>query len=85
MNLKTAKQYENTHNSHKTNQTEEVGEHVMEDAQALLTATAHVAEEKVIEARKTAHDGHRKRQGNLAQCSGKGHCRSESHGSSHPR
>ncbi|HEY4417524.1 MAG TPA: DUF883 family protein [Verrucomicrobiae bacterium] len=27
-------------------------EHLMEDAQALLTATAHVAEEKVVEARK---------------------------------
>jgi ElaB/YqjD/DUF883 family membrane-anchored ribosome-binding protein len=40
------------HTSHKTAQIEEVGEHLMEDAQALLTATAHVAEEKVIEARK---------------------------------
>ncbi len=27
-------------------------EHLLEDAQALLSATAHVAEEKVIEARK---------------------------------
>jgi ElaB/YqjD/DUF883 family membrane-anchored ribosome-binding protein len=32
--------------------TREVGEHLMEDAQALLSATAHVAEEKVAEARK---------------------------------
>ena len=31
---------------------EEAGEHLLEDAHALLTATAHVAEEKVIEARK---------------------------------
>lgn len=30
----------------------ESGEHLVEDAQALLTATAHVAEEKVVEARK---------------------------------
>jgi ElaB/YqjD/DUF883 family membrane-anchored ribosome-binding protein len=37
---------------HTTHKTEEVGEHLMEDAQALLAATAHVAEEKVIEARK---------------------------------
>ena len=28
------------------------GEHLLEDAQALLSATAHVAEEKVVEARK---------------------------------
>jgi ElaB/YqjD/DUF883 family membrane-anchored ribosome-binding protein len=41
-----------THTTHKTHQTEEVGEHLMEDAQALLSATAHVAEEKVVEARK---------------------------------
>jgi ElaB/YqjD/DUF883 family membrane-anchored ribosome-binding protein len=41
-----------THTPHKTHQTEEVGEHLMEDAQALLAATAHVAEEKVVEARK---------------------------------
>jgi ElaB/YqjD/DUF883 family membrane-anchored ribosome-binding protein len=33
---------------HKTN---EPGEHLLEDAQALLAATAHVAEEKVVEAR----------------------------------
>jgi ElaB/YqjD/DUF883 family membrane-anchored ribosome-binding protein len=38
--------------THKAHRTEEVGEHLMEDAQALLTATAHVAEEKVVEARK---------------------------------
>jgi ElaB/YqjD/DUF883 family membrane-anchored ribosome-binding protein len=38
----------NTHATHK----HESGEHLVEDAQALLTATAHVAEEKVIEARK---------------------------------
>jgi ElaB/YqjD/DUF883 family membrane-anchored ribosome-binding protein len=37
---------------HTTHKTEEVGEHLMEDAQALLAATAHVAEEKVVEARK---------------------------------
>ena len=36
------------HTGHKR---EEGGEHLMEDAQALLTATAHVAEEKVVEAR----------------------------------
>jgi ElaB/YqjD/DUF883 family membrane-anchored ribosome-binding protein len=30
----------------------ESGEHLVDDAQALLTATAHVAEEKVVEARK---------------------------------
>jgi ElaB/YqjD/DUF883 family membrane-anchored ribosome-binding protein len=41
-----------THTTHKPHQTEEVGEHLMEDAQALLSATAHVAEEKVVEARK---------------------------------
>jgi ElaB/YqjD/DUF883 family membrane-anchored ribosome-binding protein len=41
-----------THTTHKAHQTEEVGEHLMEDAQALLSATAHVAEEKVVEARK---------------------------------
>ena len=41
-----------THTTHKAHQAEEVGEHLMEDAQALLAATAHVAEEKVVEARK---------------------------------
>ena len=40
------------HTTHKAHQTEEAGEHLMEDAKALLMATAHVAEEKVIEARK---------------------------------
>jgi ElaB/YqjD/DUF883 family membrane-anchored ribosome-binding protein len=40
------------HTTHKANQAEEVGEHLLEDAQALLAATAHVAEEKVVEARK---------------------------------
>ena len=40
------------HSTHKTDQTEEAGEHLMEDAQALLAATAHVAEEKVMDARK---------------------------------
>src|SRR5258707_4789391 len=30
----------------------EEGEHLVEDAQALLAATAHVAEEKVVDARK---------------------------------
>jgi ElaB/YqjD/DUF883 family membrane-anchored ribosome-binding protein len=40
------------HTTHKTHQAEEVGEHLLEDAQALLSATAHVAEEKVVEARK---------------------------------
>ncbi len=35
----------------KATHNEEIGEHLMEDAQALLAATAHVAEEKVIEAR----------------------------------
>ncbi len=42
----------NTHTTHKTHHTESAGEHLMEDAQALLAATAHVAEEKVVEARK---------------------------------
>jgi ElaB/YqjD/DUF883 family membrane-anchored ribosome-binding protein len=37
---------------HTAPRTEEAGEHLMEDAQALLAATAHVAEEKVVEARK---------------------------------
>jgi ElaB/YqjD/DUF883 family membrane-anchored ribosome-binding protein len=41
---------------HTTHKTEEAGEHLMEDAQALLAATAHVAEEKVIEARKRLTD-----------------------------
>jgi ElaB/YqjD/DUF883 family membrane-anchored ribosome-binding protein len=41
-----------THTTHKEHQTGEAGEHLMEDAQALLVATAHVAEEKVVEARK---------------------------------
>ena len=40
------------HTTHKTHHTEELGEHLMKDAQALLAATAHVAEEKVVEARK---------------------------------
>jgi ElaB/YqjD/DUF883 family membrane-anchored ribosome-binding protein len=40
-----------THNAtHRHN--EEAGEHLMEDAKELLAATAHVAEEKVVEARK---------------------------------
>jgi ElaB/YqjD/DUF883 family membrane-anchored ribosome-binding protein len=37
---------------HTRQEAEETGEHLMEDAQALLAATAHVAEEKVVEARK---------------------------------
>ncbi|MGD1087792.1 MAG: DUF883 family protein [Verrucomicrobiota bacterium] len=37
--------------THKTDHTEP-GEHLLEDAQTLLAATAHVAEEKVVEARK---------------------------------
>jgi ElaB/YqjD/DUF883 family membrane-anchored ribosome-binding protein len=37
-----------THTTHK----HESSEHLVEDAQALLAATAHVAEEKVVEARK---------------------------------
>jgi len=41
-----------THTNHRAHQTEEVGEHLLEDAKDLLAATAHVAEEKVIEARK---------------------------------
>lgn len=32
--------------------THDEGEHLLEDAQALLAATAHVAEEKVVDARK---------------------------------
>jgi ElaB/YqjD/DUF883 family membrane-anchored ribosome-binding protein len=39
------------HTSHKSHQTE-AADTLMEDAQELLAATAHVAEEKVIEARK---------------------------------
>ena len=39
------------HSNHHVQTHEEAG-HLMEDAQALLTATAHVAEEKVVEARK---------------------------------
>ena len=38
--------------AHKASESEEPGEHLIEDAQALLAATAHVAEEKVIEARR---------------------------------
>jgi ElaB/YqjD/DUF883 family membrane-anchored ribosome-binding protein len=34
-----------------TNKSHASGEHLMEDAEALLEATAHVAEEKVMEAR----------------------------------
>ncbi|HSY75146.1 MAG TPA: hypothetical protein VK810_06730 [Dongiaceae bacterium] len=41
-----------THTNHRTHQTEEAGEHLLEDAKDLLAATAHVAEEKVVEARK---------------------------------
>src|SRR5271163_3917994 len=37
--------------THKTHQAES-GEHLLEDAQALLAATTHVAEEKVADARK---------------------------------
>jgi ElaB/YqjD/DUF883 family membrane-anchored ribosome-binding protein len=33
-------------------ESEEASEHLIEDAQALLSATAHVAEEKVMDARK---------------------------------
>ena len=40
------------HTNHRGHQTEEVGEHLLEDAKELLAATAHVAEEKVVEARK---------------------------------
>jgi len=40
------------HTTHKTHQAEEADEHLVEDAQALLAATAHVAEEKVVDARK---------------------------------
>jgi ElaB/YqjD/DUF883 family membrane-anchored ribosome-binding protein len=36
---------------HSTHKSQETGEHLMEDAQALLAATAHMAEEKVVEAR----------------------------------
>jgi ElaB/YqjD/DUF883 family membrane-anchored ribosome-binding protein len=45
-----------THPSHKTHPAEEVGEHLMADAQALLAATAHVAEEKVVAARQRLTD-----------------------------
>jgi ElaB/YqjD/DUF883 family membrane-anchored ribosome-binding protein len=40
-----------THTNHRASHSEP-GEHLLEDAQELLTATAHVAEEKVVEARK---------------------------------
>ena len=39
------------HTSHKSSHAEP-GEHLTEDARVLLSATAHVAEEKVVEARK---------------------------------
>jgi ElaB/YqjD/DUF883 family membrane-anchored ribosome-binding protein len=35
-----------------TNELAEPAQHLLEDAQELLTATAHVAEEKVVEARR---------------------------------
>jgi len=41
-----------THTIRKTHNNEDVGEHLLDDAQALLNATAHVAEETVVEARK---------------------------------
>jgi ElaB/YqjD/DUF883 family membrane-anchored ribosome-binding protein len=40
------------HATRKADKAEDVGEHLLEDAQALLSATAHVAEEKVMDARK---------------------------------
>jgi ElaB/YqjD/DUF883 family membrane-anchored ribosome-binding protein len=40
-----------THTNHRTSHSEP-SEHLLEDAQALLAATTHVAEEKVVEARK---------------------------------
>ena len=40
-----------SHRSHSENENEHSGEHLLQDAQALLSATAHVAEEKVVEAR----------------------------------
>ena len=40
-----------SHTTHKASH-EDSGEHLLEDAQELLAATAHVAEEKVVEARK---------------------------------
>ena len=40
------------HTTHRASETEAAGEHLLEDAQELLAATAHVAEEKVVEARK---------------------------------
>ncbi len=39
------------HTTTKADHDEKTGEHLMEDAEALLAATAHVAEEKVVEAR----------------------------------
>jgi ElaB/YqjD/DUF883 family membrane-anchored ribosome-binding protein len=41
-----------TDSAHQKEEIEEAGEHLLEDAQALLVATAHVAEEKVVAARK---------------------------------
>jgi ElaB/YqjD/DUF883 family membrane-anchored ribosome-binding protein len=40
------------HTNHRAHQTEEAGEHLLENTKELLAATAHVAEEKVVEARK---------------------------------
>ena|ERR1700722_14793134 len=40
------------HRAHQAEQIEEGGEHLLQDARELLAATAHVAEEKVVEARK---------------------------------
>lgn len=45
-----------SHSHSKTSHAEEAGENLLEDAQELLAATAHVAEEKVIEARKRLTD-----------------------------
>jgi ElaB/YqjD/DUF883 family membrane-anchored ribosome-binding protein len=43
------------HSIHKTHSMK-AGENLMEEAQALLAATAHLAEETVVEARKRLHD-----------------------------
>jgi ElaB/YqjD/DUF883 family membrane-anchored ribosome-binding protein len=46
------KTHHTTHKAHSI----KAGENLLEDAQALLAATAHVAEETVVEARKRLHD-----------------------------
>ena len=44
------------HTTHRATEAEEVGEHLLEDAQALLVATAHVARSR--RGAQAAHSGH---------------------------